>query len=326
MKTSSASHAALLAAILGILAAPAMGQPESYPNRPVRFIIPYAAGGATDSIGRLVGQKMAQELGESIVVENRAGADGNIGATAVAKAVPDGYTILLGDVGNMTMGPAVRRNLPFDPVRDFAPISQLVSAPNIVVVHPSVPVNTFAEFIAYAKANPGRLSYASSGTGGSAHLAGELLKSATGINMVHVPYKGASAAIPDVLRGEVQVMIGLSPVLPLVRDQRLRPLATTGPKRTTFLPEIPSIAEMGFPGFEATAWYGLFAPAGTPKVVISRLHDAATKALRSPDVKAKLEAAGNDLIGSSPDEFAAYIRSELKKWADVVAAAGIKVE
>ena len=326
MKISSASHAALLAAILGILAAPAMGQPESYPNRPVRFIIPYAAGGATDSIGRLVGQKMAQELGESIVVENRAGADGNIGASAVAKAAPDGYTILLGDVGNMTMGPAVRRNLPFDPVRDFAPISQLVSAPNIVVVNPSVPVTTFAEFIAYAKANPGKLSYASSGTGGSAHLAGELLKSATGINMVHVPYKGASAAIPDVLRGEVQVMIGLSPVLPLVRDQRLRPLATTGPKRTTFLPEIPAIAEMGFPGFEATAWYGLFAPAGTPKAVISRLHDAAIKALRSPDVKAKLEAAGNDLIGSSPDEFAAYIRSELKKWADVVAAAGIKVE
>ena len=293
MKTSSATVERCLPRFLEFSRRPPSGQPDSYPNRPVRFIIPYAAGGATDSIGRLVGQKMAQELGESIVVENRAGADGNIGATAVAKAAPDGYTILLGDVGNMTMGPAVRRNVPFDPVRDFAPISQLVSAPNIVVVNPSVPVSTFTEFIAYAKAHPGKLSYASSGTGGSAHLAGELLKAATGIDMVHVPYKGASAAIPDVLRGEVQVMIGLSPVLPLVRDQRLRPLATTGLKRTTFLPEIPAIAEMGFPGFEATAWYGLFAPAGTPKAVISRLHDAATKALRSPDVKAKLEAAGN---------------------------------
>jgi tripartite-type tricarboxylate transporter receptor subunit TctC len=322
---SGGNRAAVLLAAL-LVSVSAVAQSESYPNRPVRFIIPYAAGGATDSIGRLVGQKMAQELGESIVVENRAGADGNIGATVVAKAAPDGYTILLGDVGNMTMGPAVRRNVPFDPVRDFAPISQLVSAPNIVVVNPSVPVNTFSEFIAYAKANPGKLSYASSGTGGSAHLAGELLKRATGIDMIHVPYKGASAAIPDVLRGEVQVMIGLSPVLPLVRDQRLRPLATTGLKRTTFLPEIPAIAEVGFPGFEATAWYGLFAPAGTPKAVLSRLHDVAIKALKSPDVKSKLEAAGNEVIGSNPEDFAAYIRSELKKWADVVAAAGIKVE
>ena len=313
----------LLAALM--LSGSAMAQSE-YPNRPVRFIIPYAAGGATDSIGRLVGQKMAEQLGQSIVVENRAGADGNIGASAVAKASPDGYTILLGDVGNMTMGPAVRKNVPFDPVRDFAPICQLVSAPNIVVVNPAVPVTSFKAFIAYAKANPGKLSYASSGTGGSAHLAGELLKSATGINMIHVPYKGAMAAIPDVLRGDVQVMIGLSPVLPLVRDQRLRPLATTGLKRTTFLPDIPAISELGFPGFEATAWYGLFAPAGTPKPVISRLHDAAIKALKTPDVKSKLEAAGNELIGSSPDEFAAYIRSELKKWAGVVAAANIKVE
>lgn len=312
--------------ICALSMAPALAQTDRYPSRPVRFIIPYAAGGATDSIGRLVGQRMAQELGEAIVVENRAGADGNIGAAAVAKAAPDGYTILMGDVGNMTMGPAVRRNTPFDPIRDFVPISQLVSAPNIVVVNPSVPASNFSEFVAYAKANPGKLSYASSGTGGSAHLAGELLKRATGINMIHVPYKGATAAIPDVLRGEVQVMIGLSPVLPLVREQRLRPLAVTSLKRTNFLPEIPAIAEMGFPGFEATAWYGLFAPVGTPQPIIVRLHDAATKALRSTDVSAKLEAAGNTIVGSNPDEFGAYIRSELKKWSDVVAAAGIKVE
>jgi tripartite-type tricarboxylate transporter receptor subunit TctC len=224
------------------------------------------------------------------------------------------------------MGPVVRKSTPYDPVRDFVPISQLASAPNILVVHPSVPVRTFAEFIAYAKANPGKLSYASSGTGGSAHLAGELLKSATGIDMVHVPYKGASAAVVDVLRGDVQVMFGWSVVLAHVKDGKLRALATTGPARAKSLADVPTIAEMGFPGFEAVGWYGLLAPAGTPRTAIVRLHEAAAKALRAPDVKEKLEAAGYQIIGSAPDEFAAYIKAETSKWGAVVAKAGIKVE
>ena len=241
----------LVIALAACWVAPALAQ--GFPSKPVRLIVPYAAGGAADSIGRIVSQKMSQELGQSIIVENRAGADGNIGAEAVARAAPDGYTILIGDVGNMTMGPAVRRSTPFDSVRDFAPISLLVAAPNIFAVHPSVPANTFRDFIAYAKANPGKISYASSGTGGSAHLAGELLKKATGIDIVHIAYKGASAAIVDVLRGEVQAMFGLSVVLPHVKEGKLRALATTSLRRTSFLAQVPTIAEMGYPDFEATA-------------------------------------------------------------------------
>jgi tripartite-type tricarboxylate transporter receptor subunit TctC len=298
----------------------------SFPDRPIRLVVPYAAGGATDSVARLVGQKMSQELGQAIVVDNRAGADGNIGAELVAHSKPDGYTILMGDVGNLTMGPAVRRSVPYDAVRDFAPITQLVSAPNILAVHPSVPANTFRDFIAYAKANPNKLSFASSGTGGSAHLAGELLERATGIDIVHIPYKGASPALVDVLRGDVQIIFGLSVVLPHVKDGKLRALATTGPRRMALLPQVPTIAEMGFPGFEATAWYGLLAPAGTPRTIVARLHDVAVRALRSPEVTEKLEAAGNEIVGSGPDEFAAYIISEKAKWAETVEAAGIKVE
>src|SRR5579862_3494051 len=189
----------------------------AYPDHAVRLIVPYAAGGAADSVARVVSQKMSEELGQPIVVENRAGADGNIGADLVAHATPDGYMILLGDVGNLTMGPAVRRVVPYDAVRDFVPITQLVAAPNILAIHPSVPVKTFQEFITYAKANPNKLSFASSGTGGSAHLAGELLKRAAGIDILHVPYKGASPAIVDVVRGDVQMMFGLSVVLPYVK-------------------------------------------------------------------------------------------------------------
>ncbi len=297
-----------------------------YPERPVRIIVPYAAGGAADSVARLVGQKMSEALGQAVVIENRAGADGNIGAEFVARAAPDGYTLLMGEVGNLTMGPAVRRSVPYDAERDFAPIIQIVSAANILAVHPSVPASNFREFMTYAKANPGKLSYASSGTGGSAHLAGELLKRATGIDIVHVPYKGASAAITDVLRGDVQMMFGLSVVLPNVRDGKLKALATTGATRLGILPDVPTIAELGYPGFEATAWYGLLAPAGTPKPIVMRLHQVAVKALEAADVKQRLEAAGNQLIGSSPDEFGAYIKSEKIKWSETVRAAGIKLE
>lgn len=314
----------LLLVAAAAAAAPCVAQ--SYPERPIRMVIPYAAGGAADALGRIVGQKMSQELGQPIVAENRTGADGNIGAETVARAAPDGYTILVGDVGNLAMGPVVRKSTPYDPVRDFVPITQLASAPNILVVHPTVPVKTFAEFIAYAKANPNKMSYASSGTGGSAHLAGELLKSATGIDMVHVPYKGASAAVVDVLRGDVQVMFGWSVVLPHVRDGKLRALATTGPARAKSLADVPTIAEMGLPGFEAVGWYGLLAPAGTPRAAIVRLHEAATRALRAPEVREKLEAAGYQIIGSAPEEFAAYIKAETSKWGGVVAKAGIKVE
>lgn len=309
-----------------VLPAQAQSPSSTYPERPVRIIVPYAPGGAADSVARLVGQKMSEALGQAVVIENRAGADGNIGAELVARSAPDGYTLLMGDVGNLTMGPAIRRSVPYDAVRDFAPITQLIAAPNILAVHPSVPATNFHEFVAYAKAHPRKLSYASSGTGGSAHLAGELLKRAAAIDMVHVPYKGASAAITDVLRGEVPVMFGLSVVLPQVRDGKLRALATTGTSRLAVLPDVPTVAELGYRGFEATAWYGLLAPAGTPSPIVTRLHQVAVQALQSAEVRQKLEAAGNELIGNSPEEFAAYIKSEKAKWSDLVTAAGIKAE
>jgi tripartite-type tricarboxylate transporter receptor subunit TctC len=316
----------LLAVPLFALSAALAAQGTDYPNRAIKLVSPYPAGGAADTVARVVGQVMSESLGQPIVVENRAGADGNIGAKFVASSPNDGYTILIGDVGNLTMGPAVRKSVPYDAIRDFVPIAQLVSAPNILVVNPAVPAKTFAEFIAYAKANPGKINYASSGTGGSAHLAGELLKKAVGIDIVHVPYKGAGPAVTDVLRGDVQAMFGLSVVLPHVKDGKLRPLATTGLRRTKFLPDIPTIAESGFPGFEATAWYGLLAPAGTPQPIINKLHEAAIGALKNPAVRERLEGGGYEIVGSSPEEFSAYIKSEQKKWSDIVQAAGIKVE
>lgn len=310
-----------------LVALPVAAQgPVSYPDRAIRIIVPYTAGGAADLISRMVGQKMSQEMGQAVIVENRTGADGTIGAEAVARAAPDGYTILLGDIGNLTFGPAVRRSAPFDPVRDFAPITQLVAAPNILAVHPSLPANSFRDFIAYARANPGKIAYASPGTGTAGHLPGELLKNAAGINIVHIPYKGGAAAVLDVLRGDVQAMFGLSPVLPHLKDGKLRALATTALKRTPFLPQVPAIAEMGYPGFEATAWYGFLAPAGSPRAVVSRLHDSALRGLRAPDVKASLEAAGNELVGSSPEVFAAYIKAERTKWVEIVAVSGIKAQ
>lgn len=322
MLIRSVLFATLMAAVFPNVEA----QPASYPNRPIKIISPYPAGGAADTVARVVGQAMSEELGQPIIVENRAGADGNIGAKAVAISEPDGYTLLLGDVGNLTMGPAVRRSTPYDSERDFAPISQLVSAPNILVVHPSLPVTTFQEFVSYAKANPNKINYASSGTGGSAHLAGELLKRAVGIDIVHVAYKGAGPAVTDVIRGDVQSMFGLSVVLPHVREGRLRPLATTGLRRPAVLPQIPTIAELGFPGFEATAWYGLLAPAGTPPAIVARLAEVSARAVKSAAIKAKLEAAGYEVIGSTPSEFTAYIKSEKAKWSDIVNTAGIKLE
>ncbi len=313
--------------VLALFSLSALAQtPGSYPDRPVRFIVPFTAGGAADMVARTVGQKIAAELNQQIIVENRVGGDGNIGAEFVARSAPDGYTILLGFVGNIVVAPLLSRSVPFDPVRDFAPICVLVAAPNILVVHPSFPARTFAEFIAYVKANPGKVNFASSVPGGPAHLAGEFLKRAAGINMVHVPYKGASQAIVDVMGGEVQAMIGLSVVLPQVKAGKLRALATTGARRLPLLPQVPTVAELGFPGFEATAWYGLLAPAGTPQPIVARLHDLSVRALKSPDVTARMEAAGNDIVGGTPDAFAAYIKTETRKWGEIVAAAGVKVE
>jgi tripartite-type tricarboxylate transporter receptor subunit TctC len=319
-------RAAILLAFALCCAAAQAAADGAYPARPVRVVVPFTPGGGADLIARTVGQKMSDQIGQQFVIDNRVGADGNIGTEIVARALPDGYTILLGYVGNLAIGPAMRRKLPFDPVRDFAPVIHLVAAPNILVVNPSVPAKNFEEFIAYVKANPGQVSFASAVVGSPGHLAGEMLKRAAGMDMAHIPYKGAAQALVDVIGGQVQAMFGVSTVLPHIRTGKLRALATTGSRRIALLPELPTVAELGFPGFEASAWYGLLVPARTPVPVVARLHQEAARALKEPEVMRRLEAAGFVVAGSGPEAFARYIRTEIAKWAGVVAASGAKPE
>jgi tripartite-type tricarboxylate transporter receptor subunit TctC len=300
---------------------------QSYPNRPVRFIVPFAPGGSTDTLARTVGQKLGEALGEQVVVDNRSGGNGNIGTDLVAHAAPDGYTILLGYIANLAIGPSLYAKLPFDPVKDLAPVTQLAVAPNILVVHPSVPAKNFKEFIAYAKANPQKVNFASAAVASPGHLAGELLNHAAGIHMQHVPYKGSGQAVVDLVGGQVQVMVsGMSSVMPHIKAGRLRALAVTGAQRSPAVPDIPTIAESGFPKFEATAWYGVLVPARTPKAIVTRLHDEIVRALKMPDVKERLESVGFEIVGSTPEAFGAYIKSEIVKWAPVVKASGAKAD
>ena len=300
---------------------------QSYPTRPIRFIVPFAPGGSTDTLARTLSTKLGDALGQQVVVDNRAGGNGNIGTDLVAHAAPYGYTILLGYIANLAIGPSLYAKLPFDPVKDFAPITQLAVAPNILVVHPSVPVRNFQEFIAYAKANPTKINFASAAVASPGHLAGELLNLAAGIHMQHVPYKGSGQAVIDLVGGQVQCMVsGMSSVMPHIKAGRLRPLAVTGSQRSPAMPDLPTIAESGFPKFEATAWYGVLAPAGTPPAIVTRLHDETLRALKLPDVKERLEYVGFEIVGSTPAAFGAYIKSEIRKWAPVVKASGAKPE
>lgn len=318
-----------LGAMLGVvlLAFTTSASAQQYPNRPIRFVVPFAPGGSTDTLARTIGQKLSDSLQQQVVVDNRSGANGNIGMEIVAHAAPDGYTIVLGYIANLGIGPGLYARLPFDPVRDYAPITQLASSPNILAVHPSLPVKSFREMIAYAKANPKKLNFASSGVGSIGHLTGELLNRSAGIDMVHVPYKGSGQAVIDLLGGQVQMMFsGMSSVMQHIKAGRLRPLAVTGAQRSPAVPDVPTIAESGFPGFQATAWYGVLATAGTPKPIVNRLHDEIVRALALPDVKERLNNVGFELVGGTPDEFAAFIKSEIAKWTRVVRDAHISAE
>jgi tripartite-type tricarboxylate transporter receptor subunit TctC len=305
----------------------AQGFAQSYPTKPIRFIVPFAPGGSTDTLARTLGQKLSASLGQQVVVDNRAGANGNIGMEIVARAAPDGHTIVLGYIANLAIGPGLYAKLPFDPVRDYAPITQLASSPNILAVHPSLPVTSFKELIAYAKAHPGKLNYASASVASIGHLTGELLNHAAGIDLVHVPYKGSGQAVIDLLAGQVPMMFsGMSSVMPHLKAGKLRPLAVTGAQRSPAVPAVPTIAESGFPGFEATAWYGVLAPARTPKPIVNRLHDDIVLALALPDVKERLNNVGFEIVGSTPEAFGAYIKAEIGKWTKVVRAAKISAE
>jgi len=298
-----------------------------YPTRPVRFIVPFAPGGSTDTLARTLAQRLTDALGQQVVVDNRSGGNGNIGTEIVARAVPDGHTIVLGYIANLGIGPSLYAKLPFDPVKDFAPVTLLAVAPNILVAHPSLPVKNVRELVAYAKAHPQKVNYASAAVASLGHLAGELLNSSAGIRMQHVPYKGSGQAVIDLLAGQVQIMFsGMSSVMPHIKAGKLRPLAVTGAQRSPATPEVPTIAEAGYPGFEASAWYSVMAPAGTPKTVVTRLNGEILRALKIPEVKERLENVGFELVGSSPDECGTYIRNEIVKWAKVVKASGIKAE
>ncbi|MDH4149039.1 MAG: tripartite tricarboxylate transporter substrate binding protein [Betaproteobacteria bacterium] len=309
-----------LAAALLLAATAATAQ--NYPSRPVRFVVPYAPGGSTDTLARAIGTTLSDHLGQQVVVDNRAGANGDIGMTIVAKAPPDGYSIVLGYIANLAIGPSLYAKMPYDPVRDFASITQVAGASNIFVTHPSLPAKNFKEFIAYTKANPKKVSFASAGVASVGHLTGELLNDMAGIDMLHIPYKGSGQAISDLVGGHIKVMIsGMASTLPHVRSGKLVGIVTTGLKRTPATPEIPTIAET-YPGFESSSWFGVLAPAGTPKPVIARLNADIHKSLQDPAVVKRLAGVGFEITYGTPEQFTAYIKSEMKKWAKVVKASG----
>lgn len=297
------------------------------PTHTVTLTVGFAPGGGTDTMARIVAQKLSQQIGQSVIVENRSGAGGNIAAQHIANAPPDGYTIHLSSVGPLTVAPAIQKNLPYDPKKDIAPITMGAVFPNVFVVHPGVPAKSLAEFVQLAKAKPSEITYASSGVGGAGHLAGELFKQRAGIEMVHVPYKGGGPAMTDLLGGRVSMYPAVpSTALPHVQAGKLRALAVTGPKRLATMPDVPTVAESGYPGFEAVNWYCFVAPGKTPKEIIDYWNRELVKALNDPQVKAELAKHGLDPAPGTPEELARYIDSETDKWGKVVRAAHITAE
>ncbi|MBS7539084.1 tripartite tricarboxylate transporter substrate binding protein [Ancylobacter lacus] len=316
--------AAAFGAALALAAGPAGAQ--DFPARPITLVIPFAAGGSTDLVGRLIAQRMSQELGQSVVVDNRGGAGGNLGAAAVAKAEPDGYTILMGTVATHAINPALYKKMPYDPVKSFAPVSLLVIVPNVLVVNPNFEAKTVPELIALLKANPDKYSYASSGNGTPLHLSGELFKAMAGVDMQHIPYKGAGPALIDVLSGQVPIMFdNLPSSADHIKTGKLRALGVTTAKRAPSFPDVPAIAET-LPGYETYTWNALFAPAGTPPEVVAKLNKAADGALADPAVQAKLADFSATVVGSTPEELAAHVTAELAKWAPVVKASGAQID
>ncbi len=299
-----------------LFASPAFAQ--EYPSRPVRLVVPFAAGGPNDIVARLVGGRLSDALGQPIVVENRPGAGGNIGTDFVAKAPPDGYTLLSAGPGSLIINPLLG-SVPYDTARDFAPVSLMASAPNVLVVHPSLPARSVRELIELARARPRRLNYASGGPGSTPHLSGALFAVMAGIDIVHVPYKGTGPATADLLGGQVQMaFFGIPPLLPYIKSGKLRALAVTGARRSPELPEVPTVHEAALPGYEVSPWYGLLAPAGTPRAIVELLNAEVTKIVRSPQMKEKLASQGAEPAGGTPEDYAATIRADAATWARVV--------
>jgi len=299
---------------------------QTYPAKAVRMIVAYPPGGGTDIVGRLMAQKMTETMGQTFIVENRGGATGNIGTEAAAHAAPDGYTILMGNVAPNAINVSLFAKMPYDPVTDFEPVSLVAVTPNILVVHPALPVKTTKDLIALAKARPGTLNYPSAGIGSSSHLAGELLAILAHVDIVHVPYKGGGPALIDLLSGQMQIMFATMPAaMPHVKSGKVRPVAVTTIKRSQAMPELPTIGET-VKDYEASTWYGLLVPARTPKNIVSTLHGQIVKILSAREMKDKLIAQGFEPVGGTPEEFGAYIKSEIAKWGKVIRTAGIKPE
>ena len=311
----------LLLIVLGLIAAPAAAQ--NFPSRPVRMVVPLAAGGPVDFVARIVAARLTEQLGQQVVVDNRPGAGGSVGADLVARAVPDGHTVLLAANGTLAVAPNLLK-LPYDVQRDLAAVTLVGTSPQILVVHPSVPAKSVKDLVALARARPGTINYASSGQGATSHLASELFRTAARIEIIHVPYKGAGPALTELAGGSTQMMItGVSSTLPYLKSGRLRALGVTSPKRIAALPEVPAIAET-LPGYEVTTWYGLMTTAGTPGAVLKRLHRETVAAAADPQVSARLASAGVDAETSSPGQFSAMIRSETAKWGKIIKAAGVR--
>jgi len=303
----------------------ALAQP--YPVKPLRLVIPYPPGGGADTIARPLAQKMSEKLGQQLVVENRGGANGNIGMEYVARAAPDGYTIVLALTAQLAVNPALYGKVPYDPVRDYAPITLFGTGTYILVVHPSLPAKSVKELVALAKARPGQIAYSSSGNGSGGHLAAELLNSMAGIRMLHVPYKGGGPALVDLIAGQVQVLFSTQLASwPHIQSGRIRALAVSTARRPASIPDLPTVAEAGLPGYDAGVWYGVLAPAGTPREVVARLNAEIVRALNAPDFRKFLEGNGIEPIGSPPEQLAQHIQSELVKWAKVVKDANVRVD
>ena len=299
---------------------------QSYPAKPVRLIVPFTPGGSTDILARTLAQQLTVAWNQQVLVENRAGAGGTIGADAVAKAAPDGYTLLMGHIGTLAVNVALYPKLPYNPTRDFSPVSLVAIVPNVLLVHPSVPVKSVQEFLAYVRANPGKVNYGSGGNGSAAHLAVEYFKLQTKTDFVHIPYRGTGPMVTDLLAGQITMtMTGVLPTLPHIQSGKMRALGVSSTKRVSALPNIPTVGEAGVPGFDATQWYGLVAPAGTPRAVIEKLNTDTRAAMQSKEIRERLESEGAIAESNSPEQFAAFIAAEIKRWGAVVRASGMQV-
>jgi tripartite-type tricarboxylate transporter receptor subunit TctC len=319
-------RSATLAVFIAACAFTAALHAQQYPVKPIRIIVPFPPGGPNDVVGRLVAQNVAPDLGQPVIVENRAGAGGSIGSTLVAKAAPDGYTLLSGGMGNLVLNTIIQK-APYDTLRDFAPVVVVASAPNVLVVHPSLPAKNLKSFIALARAHPGQLNYGSGGAGSTPHLSGELFNALARIRLVHVPYKGSGPAITDLLGGQIQLaFLGIPPVQPQIAAGRLRGLAVTSAQRVKSASELPTMIEAGVPGYEMSPWYGILAPAGTPPAIVSRLHAAIAKTMGTPDTLQKLTALGAEPENATPQQYGERIKADIDKWTRIIKSAGITID